>query len=44
MVIDSYDSEALRILGFIHGKRDVATLMAVRFAVKYSLVFSFEFK
>ena len=34
MVIYSYDSEALRILGVIHGKRDVATLMAGRFAGK----------
>ncbi len=34
MVIYSYDPETLRILGVIHGKRDVATLLAERFAEK----------
>ena len=32
LVIYSYDSEALRILSVIHGKRDVATLLEERFA------------
>jgi plasmid stabilization system protein ParE len=32
LVIYSYDSETLQILSVIHGKRDVATLLAERFA------------
>jgi len=32
LVIYSYDSETLRILSIIHGKRDVATLLTERFA------------
>jgi plasmid stabilization system protein ParE len=32
MIIYSYDSDTVRILSVIHGKRDLATLLAERFA------------